>query len=134
MFARIQREIAHFQDLRPDPHAPPGESPQARQQFLEVERLGQVIVGAAVQSGHPIVHRVARRQHEDGRVESAPAQFPANVMSVLDRQHDVQNHQVIGVHRGLVERLLAIGGHVHGVSLFPKAFGNEARHSCFIFH
>ena len=61
---QVERQVAH--DERVVRLArPPAEGAHARQQLLERERLGQVVVGARVESADPIGHRVARGQHQD---------------------------------------------------------------------
>ena len=107
---------------------------QAGQQFLEVEGLHQVIVGAGIEAGHAVVHGIARGQHQDGRAESRGAQFAADRVPVLQGQHDVQDHQVVVVDGGLVERAFAIAGDIHRVGLFAQALGDESGNTGFVFH
>ena len=71
------------------------EGAEAGQQFLEVEGLGEVIVGAAIEAGHAVVHGAAGGQHEDGRAKSGGAQFAADRVTILDGKHHVENHEVV---------------------------------------
>src|SRR5450432_916746 len=43
---------------------------EAGEKFLEIERLGEVIVSAGIEARDAIVHRAARGQHEDGSAKS----------------------------------------------------------------
>ena len=55
-------------------------------------------------------------------------------VAVFDRQHEVEDDQVVLVDRGLVERLFAVARHIHGVGLLAQALGDEGRHARFVFH
>ena len=48
-----------------DPEAPTPQRPQPSRQFLERERLDEVVVRAGIQSRYPVAHRVACGQHQD---------------------------------------------------------------------
>ena len=67
-------------DLEPEPartaSAPagaPGEGAQARRELLERERLDEVVVGARVEAGDPVVDGVARGEDEDRHASSPSA-------------------------------------------------------------
>jgi hypothetical protein len=123
--AGIQGEIGHLHHLGAQTLGPPQQGAQAGQQLFEVEGLGEVIVGAGIEPGHAVVHRGAGGEHEDGRAETGGAQFAADGVAVLHRQHHVQNHQVVLVHGGVVDGLLAVGRDVDGVGLFAQTSGDE---------
>ena len=48
--------------------ATPDDGPQSSQQLAKIERLDEVVVGAAVETGDARLDRIACRQHEDGHV------------------------------------------------------------------
>src|SRR6185437_12531014 len=52
------------------------------EQFIEAEGLGQVIVGAEVETLDAILHRVARAEDEHGLVEAGAAPFREQVQAV----------------------------------------------------
>jgi len=56
-------------------------------------RLDHIVVGAALQPGHPVGHGVARGQHDDryivGRMDA-----PGHLQPVEAGQHQVEDHQV----------------------------------------
>ena len=66
-----------------------------REQFLEGERLGQVVVGAGVEAGDPLGHRIAGGQHQDGQVVAGAAELTAHLEPVQPRHHHVE-HQGVG--------------------------------------
>ena len=66
------------------------------EQLGERERLGQVVVGAAVEAGHAVLDRVARREHQHRRPDAVVAQPPAGLEAVDARQHHVQDDRVVG--------------------------------------
>ena len=73
----------------PDQRAQPGE------QLRERERLGQVVVGAAVEPATRSRTRVARGQHQDRRPDAGVAQPPADLEAVDARQHHVEHDRVV---------------------------------------
>src|SRR5438552_17113582 len=60
MIGGVERQIANPDQLRADLGRAPRESTQSREKFLEVEGFGEVVVGAAVETFHPIIHCVTR--------------------------------------------------------------------------
>ena len=76
---------------------------QPRQQLAEVERLGQVVVGAAVEARDARVDRVARRQHQHRHRRAFAPDLPADGQTILQRQHDVEDDRVVVGDRRLVD-------------------------------
>ena len=129
----VQGEVGDAQHLRPQAGGAPQQGAQAGQQFLEVEGLGEVVVGAGIQAFHAVVHGAARGQHEDGGAKARAAKFPADGVAVLHRQHDVENHDVVLVDGGLVQGLFAVAGDIDGIGLFAEAFGDKSGDPGFVF-
>ncbi len=73
-------------------HAPQ-QRPDARRELLRGERLGEVVVGAGLQTGDHVVRVGAGRHHHDRHVARA-AQVAAQLEAVDARQHDVDQHDV----------------------------------------
>ena len=65
----------------------------ASQQLVEVEGLGQVIVGAQLQQRHLVGGGRARRHHDDGHV-AAGAHEAHHVLARHARQHEIGDHEV----------------------------------------
>jgi hypothetical protein len=55
-------------------------------------------------------------------------------MTVLNREHDVENDQVVFINGGAVESLGAIAGDIDGVGLLTQSLRDEACDSRFVFH
>ena len=87
--------------------AAPRERPQPREQLGERERLGQVVVGAAVEPGDAVLDRVARGQHQDRRPDAVVAQPAAGLEAVDARQHHVEHDRVVLGRAGHPQRVLA---------------------------
>ena len=85
------------------------ERPQARQELLERERLGQVVVGPRVQTGHPVGHGVPGGEQQHGDVVPCGAQRAARLQAVEPRHHHVEHHGVGTVLADEPQRLLAVG-------------------------
>src|SRR6266852_2778455 len=126
---RVQREIRNLDRFRTDLSNTPGQSAEPRQEFLEIERLGEVVIRATVEARNAIVYGVTRGEHENGDAEAGAAQLTANGIAILDGQHDIEDHQIVLVHRRVIESLLAIPRDIDRVSLLAQALGNEPRYS-----
>ena len=90
----IDLEIADAQAQRLGDPAAPQQRADPRQHLLERERLDQIVVGAAVEAGHAILERVARRQHQHRRLVAALAQRSENLQAVAARQHEIEQDDV----------------------------------------
>jgi hypothetical protein len=95
-------------------------------QLLEVEGLGEVVVGAGIEAFDAVVDGAARGQHEDGGAKARGAKFAADGVAVLHRQHDIEDDDVVLVDGGLVEGLFAVAGDIDGIGLFAEAFGDKS--------
>jgi hypothetical protein len=94
------RTPARLGDLEPRRRQlarPTREGLDARQQFLERERLGHVIVGAGAQRLHLGVHRVLRGEHQHRTLESTRAQRAQHRQPVLSGQPHVEDDQVVRI-------------------------------------
>src|SRR5882762_3824699 len=60
---RVYLKIADFDDRRAQLLSAPQQRTQTRQEFTELERLRQIIVGAGVEATDAILHGVARSKH-----------------------------------------------------------------------
>jgi hypothetical protein len=97
------------------------ERAQARHQLGEGEGLGHVVVGAQGEAVDQVVHPGCRGEHEHPAVGLLAAQRAADLVAMDDRQVAVEHHDVVRVQARLVERLLAVVGHVHRHALAPQA-------------
>ena len=111
------------------PLAAAQQSAQPGQQNLQLERLGQVIVRARLETLQHIGGPAARGQHQHRHVMPGGAQLLRHREAVLARQHHVEHDGVVAVAIGQqpIERLLAVAIDVHRVALGfeiePQAFG-----------
>ena len=93
----------------------------AREQLAKVERLGQVVVGAGVESVDARLDGVARGQHQHRHVGAGGAQLAADRQAVLARQHHVEDDGVVVVLLALLRRRVAVARDVHGVGSLRAA-------------
>ena len=82
----LERRLARLR--RPQARAHAGE------QLLEHERLGHVVVGAAVEPGHGVDDLVARGEDQHRQLLAARAQRAQHGEAVLAGQADVEDQQV----------------------------------------
>src|SRR6266566_3366703 len=81
-----------------------------------------------------VVGGIARGEHEDGKAQTRLPQPPANLEAIRRGNHHVENGEIVGVDGGLIERVLAAGGQVHGVGLLAQPSGHEIGDSGIVFH
>jgi hypothetical protein len=99
--------------------------PHARQQFVEIERLDQVIVGACIEPGDAIAHHIAGGERQHGHLVAAGAQIGQQLQAVAPRQAKVEQQQ--RVRRASIEGARAsqsILDPVDGMAVFTQAFGH----------
>jgi hypothetical protein len=73
--------------------SPPEDAAHPRQQLSQLERLGDIVVGADLQSGDPVDQVVLSAQHDDAAL-AFPAQAGGQRQAVLSGQLDVENDEV----------------------------------------
>ena len=94
---------------------PTEERADPRQQLVEFEGLGQVVVGPGIEPGHPV--RRPCRQQQDRHAVSLRAQHPADGQPVDARHHHVQHQQVERCVPDGLERRCAVGHERDGIAL-----------------
>ena len=98
------------------------------QQLGELERLGEVVVGAAVEAGDLVGHARARRQQQDGQLPAARAQLAQDGEPVAFRQHHVEDEQIVLALERAAESRLPVVRDVDLVVLRFQPALDEARH------
>jgi hypothetical protein len=80
--------------------------PQARHQLLHGKRLDQIVVGACVEPGDPVVEAAECRQHQHRRIDTQGAQL-GNEVEAFAIRHAAVEHD--GIVRSELGRSLGIG-------------------------
>ena len=90
--------------------------PDPREQLVDVERLGQVVLRPRVQPVDPVPRQTQRRQHQHRGRDPAGAQ-PAEQVQPLDRrQAPVEDHRVVRAGEAQVQPGLPVAGQVDDVA------------------
>ena len=103
--------------LLPPPFVPPQQALDPRQQLGEVERLGDVVVGAELEAVDHVVRLVARGEHQDRREVAVLAQPLADLEAVDLGQADVEQDEVVAPRLGRGQPGAAVAGDVDVVLL-----------------
>jgi D-alanyl-D-alanine carboxypeptidase/D-alanyl-D-alanine-endopeptidase (penicillin-binding protein 4) len=133
--ARVELEVREAQDLAV--LLPPGaaqQGAQPREQLLERERLGQVVVGAGLEPGDAVGHPVARRQHQHRRAVARVAHPPAHLEPVELRHEHVEQHRVGPDDGEPPDRLAPVGRHVDLEPVVPQRPLERLAHRGLVFH
>ena len=102
---------------------------QPRQQDLQLERLGQVVIGAGLEPLQHISRPAARGQHQHGNEVACRPQLLHDIKAVAARQHHVEDHRIVGgaIGQQPVKRRLAVAVHIDhmalGFKVEPQALG-----------
>jgi hypothetical protein len=100
--------------------------PDAGQQLVEAEGLGQVVVGAGVEPAHHVLGGVTRGEHEDRRGPALAAQLGGHLEAVLLGEHDIEQDDVVVVHVGQHRGLVAVRRDVHHVPFLLEPLLDES--------
>ena len=106
-----------MQHGRPLGRAAAQQRPQPGQQDDVRERLGQVVVGAAVQPVGLVVLAVLGREHQHRHPVLLGPQLPHHPVAGEAGQHHVQDHRVVPAVPGQLEPGRPVAGHVHREAL-----------------
>ena len=128
----VEREVADGQYARALEVASAYEGAQAREELGEGERLYEVVVGAHVEAGDPVLDGVARSQHEHGRPDAPATETPASLEAVEPGKHDVEHDRVVVVRRGHPERIFAGSSEVCRESLLHEPASDQGCHPHFV--
>ena len=135
MVHAIHLDIGEVQRRGGDRGASPAtERPDAREQLVEGERLGQVVVGAAVETANDVLRRVASREHEDGNRRTLAAQLGRDREAVLLRELHVELEHVVRIDVSEDGALVAVAGHVHRMALLLQPLPDEAGDLAVVLH
>jgi hypothetical protein len=107
-------------------------APHAGQQLLKREGFHEIIISAAIQAAHAILHRIPRREHQHLAGPFGRPQRLQHLKAIFFRQHHIKDDEVISMHQRQIEPLFAIKGRIHCKMLLPQPALNEAGHLGFI--
>jgi hypothetical protein len=110
----------------------PGQRAHPGQQLGERERLDEIIVGAGIEAGHPVVDGVARRQEQDRRRHATPAQVAQQRQSIELGQQQVEKDDVVARGQRMVASRDAIAGDIDGVARFAQALPQRAGNAALV--
>src|SRR5262245_12196011 len=98
------------------------------------ERLYQVIVGAGVESGDPVLYGVPGRQHENWSLVATGSCGCKELQAVAVRQAEVEHDRVIG-RRGKRRQTRSAGSYrVHDETGFRQGLGQELDDADLVFN
>ncbi len=120
----VDHEVADDEPGREHLAASPGEGAEPGQELAEVERLGEVVVGAGVEPRDALLDRIEGGEHEDGDGAAGGADCLADLEPGGPRHQDVEDDDVVVVLARQGQRLGAIGGEVDDVRRLAQAAGD----------
>src|SRR5262245_22816372 len=91
----VYRKVCDLQSRRSDFSGAPQQRPNSREEFLEIKRFAEVVISAAIQTGNPVIDAVPCSQHQHRLLNALRAQLLTYSETVLQRDHYVENEEVI---------------------------------------
>src|SRR6478735_12161940 len=131
---KIQRHRAAIQRRLAPARGAAQQRVDAREQFLDVEGLDEVIVGASLQSLDLVLPRRTRGEDQDGEFLAFGAQVAHQVHARHLGQAQVDHGDVEGQFATVVQAFLAVGGGIHGEAFALQARGKGFAQRGFIFN
>ena len=106
---------------------------KAGEQFFQLERLGQVVVGAEVEAANLVVDGAEGGQHQHMGLEAVAPPVLQESEAVNLGQHQVEDDGVVLGGAGLEIALLAVVGHIDGETLFLQTLAEDAGERLVVF-
>src|SRR5262245_31309155 len=126
--AGVEREVGQPEDRRGRAASAPKEDAHAREEFLEGERLAQVVVGAEIEARDLVAHGVPGREHEHGHAQAFLADRLEHAEPVALGQHDVEHDEIPGrAVDGTLDPGGSVAGDLDGMPFLLEALADEAR-------
>ncbi len=113
---RVERERADRDHRRRMARRAAHQCVQARAQFLHVERLRQVVVGAGFEADHFVLPVRARGENQNRQAAAEPAQRLDHRDAVAFRQAEVDDGRVVFELASEVDAFVTVGGCVDDVA------------------
>jgi hypothetical protein len=110
---RVEREVGHAHDLPVLQVPAPVQRADTRLEFAHGEWLDQIVVGTFCKSGQLVVERIARGEHQHGRVAAGLAHCTAEVEPVELGQSQIEHDDVVRTVERHAQAGRTIGGMVH---------------------
>jgi two-component system, OmpR family, sensor histidine kinase VicK len=131
---QIHLEVSNIQDRSLRLVGTAREGAHAGQQFFEIEGLGEVVVGAAVEGLDLVAHLATGGQHQDGEGRAPGADASEDRLPIHARQHDIQEDEVDVLVCGLDHAVGAVVGGDGLVTVGGEAALQKARYGRIVFH
>ena len=96
------------------------ERAQPQHELAQLERLGQVVVGADLEPGRLVVETIGGREHEDRDAAARGDDPPGDLVAGGPGDVAVEHGDVVGVDAQQLERGVAVAGDVGGDRLEPQ--------------
>jgi hypothetical protein len=125
---RVEHQVADVQLGGTFQGLAAGQRPHPGQQFVQRERLGEIVVGAGVQAADLVEHGVAGGEHEHRHPAAAGADLPAHLEAVRRRDHRVEHHHVVVGLDDAPDGVRAGADSVHRVAAAAQAAGQHGGH------
>jgi hypothetical protein len=121
----VEDHVAHGELLRPLRAAAAHQGADAGLELPEVDRLGEVVIGARVERPHGHVRVLRAGQHDDRRLPAFAAQVLEHRNAVAIGQDEVEDDRVVVVDHRQGPAVLRVGGDVHGVAILLEQASHE---------
>ena len=105
----------------------------SRQQLHHFKRFRQVVIGAEFQADDLIDGLSAGRQHQNRHRQAGLPDIAADVESVLARQHDVKNDEIVVASHGASQSFFPVARAFHLIAFAQQAIAQRHAQRFFVF-
>jgi hypothetical protein len=131
---QIHPKVAHLQ-YRGIHRAggPPDKGLNPREQLRKGKRFGEVVIAPGLETLDAVIDLTFGAQDNHRRVLLARPKLPDEGQSVELRQHDINDHGIVGFVEGKVQAIFAIWSMVYRKPGLTETFGYERCNSVVVF-
>jgi hypothetical protein len=125
---RIESETGDLPDRRPVLDAPAVERSESEHELLELERLGEVVVGSELEAGGLVVEPVGSSEHEDRHAVVGGDDASGDLVPGRPGNVSVEDGDVVGVDAQQLQSGVAVACDVCRDRLQAEAIADRFRH------
>src|SRR5450631_4033865 len=129
----IQLQIRYHQHRSRCTLRPPDESFDPGEQFSQIERLAEIVIGSCIQQIHDRLFAFLRRENEDRSMKFLSTQVLKDSLAALAGKHQVKHNRVINALLSEVRTRFSVCGMIHSQSGFAQRSNNVLSQPLLVF-
>src|SRR5690606_27333208 len=107
---------------------------ESREHFLELKRLGDIIIAASIQPLDLVLPAPSRGQYQNRKTFALLANGADHGQAIHLRQAEINDSQVVIVFGGEVDRLASVSRAVDGIAVLLQLLSQGFAQGLFVFY